>query len=153
MKTNTSVLTFFILIFSVLSFNLNAQTLTTLETITPDARIYDAFDDKFVDELTVDNPALILYYNYYLDNAFYISELPVDKNEFLANLTSLDLDENVKISEINILKLKLDLNFEQQTYYRIGKSDRVMIFYSGIELNDKFNDYRESLGLLNQNIR
>ena len=153
MKRYAFVLTFFSLIFSVLSFNLNAQTSNTLETIRPDARIYDAFDDKFVDELTVDNPALILYYNYYLDNAFYISELPADKNEFLTNLTSLDLDENVKISEINILKLKLDLNFEQQTYYRIGKSDRVMIFYSGIELNDKFNDYRESLGLLNQNIR
>lgn len=152
MKTNTSVLTFFILIFSVLSFSLNAQTSNILETISPDARIYEAFDNEFVNELKSDNPTLILYYNYYLDNAYYISELPADKNEFLSSLTSLDLDENIKLSEINILKLKLDLNFEQQTYYRIGKSDRVLIFYSGVELNNKFNDYRESLGLLNQNV-
>jgi len=152
MKTKRTALSLFLLIFTVLSFNLNAQTSNILETITPDARIYVAFDNDFVNELKADNPALILYYNFYLDSAYSISELPADKNEFLSNLTSLDLDDNIKTSEINILKLDLDLNFEQQTYYRIGKSDRVMIFYSGKEFNEKFNDYRYSLGLLNQNV-
>ena len=142
----------YVFIFASVIFNLNAQTPFDLKTVNPDARLSEAFDQAFVTKLQKENPALVLYYNFYLDSAYYISILPADKNEFLETLESIDVDNNIETSEINILKYDLKLSFDQRTYYRIGSSDRVMIFYSGQELNDKFNDYRASLGLLNSNV-
>ncbi len=142
----------YVFIFMSVVFNLNAQNSFDLQSVKPDSRLVDAFDLSFVNRIQKENPALVLYYNFYLDSAYYISVLPADKNEFLSNLKSIDVDDNIETSEINILMYKLDLNFEQRSYYRIGNSDRVMIFYSGKELNEKFNDYRASLGLLNTNV-
>ena len=117
--------------------------------ITPDERISKAFGDKYVAELMEDDQALILYYNYYLSNAYFVEEMPMDKSDFLDNLVSLDIDSNDEGNEINILLLDLDLNFEKRTYYRMKKSQYVMVFYSGTELNESFNKYKSSFVINN----
>ena len=116
-----------------------------------DLRISQAFGQEFVTGLEKSDPLLILYYNFYLDNAYYIQEMPVDKSDFVNSLISVDADPLDFKENINILQLGLELNFEKRTYYRMKTTNFVMIFYSGLELTDKFNVLKTESGFSNTN--
>ena len=50
-----------------------AQQTSGSREIKPDAHLYECFPKDYVDGLK-DNPRLLLYYNFYLDNAFFVSD-------------------------------------------------------------------------------
>ena len=149
MKRVKFILMFFILLLVIVS--VKAQTVKE-RNVAPDKRISEAFGEKFVLELKSDNQEMIMYYNFYLDNAYYITELPVDKYEFINSLVSLNINPFSTKNEINILMLDMKLNFEKETYYRIGNSQKVMVFYSGKDLTEKYNEYKNSKGLINNSL-
>lgn len=121
---------------------LSAQTSTTHSPAVPDARLYAAFDSAYLETLRRDNPTLLLRWNYYLDNAFVISDFPPQKGDIAQYPEVLIPD----VANVNIFVLeknqRLARDWNKATFYRIGSTDKVLIYYSGKDFNRKF---RESL--------
>lgn len=121
-----------------------------VQKIDPDARLVEAFGQSFADRLVEENPNLLVYYNYFLDNSYYITELPLDKADFLESLAKLPIAHDTDSKIINVLKYEIKLKFDKETYFRMSDSNKVMVFYTGEKLNEKYNEHRRALGLVTE---
>ncbi len=128
----------------------------------PDARLYTSYDSAFLDTLTMNKSNLILYLNYYLDSAYFILELPESKFSNIPDISEVreirkdslpprnfpydaaDLD----FSNINILRYNFIRHYDQQSYYKLGNTGRVLVFYSGKELSQRYQAYKCSVGII-----
>jgi len=126
-------------------YGVHAQESTPGTKVIPDARLYECFDSLFIETQLTDNPDIILYYNYFLDHSYYLTDLP-PKEDFIATLKSIDFPDDEDLTNLNVLKYKLELSNDKITYYRLGTSDRVIVFYEGNEITRRFNGYMVSIG-------
>ncbi len=87
----------FILMFFVISpaFILSHVYAQNTTTITPDARLYECFDSSYVSQMQQNNPSLLAYYNFYLDNSFYVASLTQPKP-----ITGEDINKITVIKEV-----------------------------------------------------
>ncbi|MCF8370629.1 MAG: hypothetical protein K9H64_03335 [Bacteroidales bacterium] len=121
-----------------------------VQKIDPDSRLVEAFGQSFADRLVQENSNLLVYYNFFLDNSYYITELPDDKADFFESLTKLPIAPDTDPKNINVLKYEIKLKFDKETYFRMSDSNKVMVFYSGEKLNEKYNEHRRALGLVTE---
>lgn len=126
--------------------------------VKPDPRLYDCFEKSYVDGLQ-SNLRLLHYYNFYLDHSYFISDMPEKPVEWkdistLAlrnpgpNGETLYFSENpaqVKTGTFNPLRYDISLQPTMFTNYLLGKTGKILVFYSNKAFNDKFNDYMKSL--------
>ncbi len=109
--------------------------------VAPDARLFAAFDTAYIETLRRDNPTLLLRWNYYLDNAFVISEFPSQKGD-IAQYPTVQIPD---ISMVNILVLektqRLTHDWQKSVFYRINNSGQVLMYYPGKEFNRKFREF------------
>jgi len=118
--------------------------------ITPDSRVIDYLGLEKVEIIQKNNPELIRYYNFFLDNAYEIAKVPADK---LAdnNFPTLKLplkNGKVDIKKLNVLKLNIERKFDKQVYYKIHNSSEIIVFLSEEDFMKKYNKHREELGLI-----
>ncbi|MEI6576671.1 MAG: hypothetical protein WCO63_10885 [Bacteroidota bacterium] len=128
--------------------------------IKPDPRLYDCLDKSYVDGLK-DNPRLLLYYNFFLDNSYYISATP-EKKVTGADISTLALrnpgpngeklffSENlstIKTGSFNPLKYDISLQPNMFTNYYLGQTGKVLVFYSNKEFTEKYRIYLKSFNL------
>jgi len=142
---------FCVILFSLLimDFSASAQKKSS-ELFTPDKRLIDCYDSSYIEMLQKKNPSLIMYYNFFLDSSYYVVDLPLEKQNFVNNLESLELGEDEDINCINVLKFGVKLDFEKITFFRLGNTDKMIVFYSGEKLFEKYNDYRRYYGLIEE---
>ncbi|NVO04195.1 MAG: hypothetical protein HXX09_15990 [Bacteroidetes bacterium] len=87
--------------------------------IKPDSRLYECFEASYVNQMEQSNPKLVAYYNYYLENSFYVVDLKQSKPVTGENINSVTLikdlskDKTIYFSEksfdlkkFNVLKYK-----------------------------------------------
>lgn len=121
----------------------------------PDSRLFDCFDKSYIELLESKNPDLIVYYNFFLDNSYFITELPTEKinSSKIQTLKPLDKFKNSKtnIASLNILKYDVKRFYDEYSFYRIGTTNKILVFYSEKEFMIKYNEHRKSLGLINEN--
>lgn len=107
----------------------------------PDARLFAAFDSTYVETLRRDNPTLLLRWNYYLDNAFIVSNFPAQKG----NINQYPVVQISDISNFNILVLeknqRLARDWQKPVFYRINNTDQVLMYLSGKDFNRKFREF------------
>ena len=131
--------TFLLLLLLTPLVNIQAQKMPA----EPDGRLYAAFDSAYLERLKTDNPTLLLRWNYYLDNAFIISDFPAAKGE----ITQYPEVQIPDIANVNILVLEktqsLHRNWRKPTFYRIGDTGKVLMYYSGEDFNRKFRKWIE----------
>jgi hypothetical protein len=118
--------------------------------IVPDVRVIDYLGKEKVDFIQKNNPELIRYYNFFLDNAYAISTVPSDK---LAdnNFPTLSLpikNGKVDTKSLNILKLNIQRKFDEAVYFKIKNSNEIIVFLSEKDFMVKYNKHREELGLI-----
>ena len=123
----------------------NAQQTDSCNKVTPDPRLYECFESSFIETQLEKNPDLILYYNYFLDHSYYLTDLP-PKEDFVQSLKVLDFSADEDLSKLNVLKYKLELSNDRITYYRLGPRDKIIVFYSGKDFTRMYNEYMVSLG-------
>lgn len=126
-----------IIYFSIVVF-LSSFTYVQLNTKTkPDPRLYEVLSKTEVNEMLDKNPFLIEYYNYFLDNSFKIIEQPKGK---LLTLPTVVIPD---VGRFNILevqkKQKLERSWENQTYYSIEGTDKILVFISEREFKQRLN--------------
>lgn len=109
----------------------------------PDARLYAVFDSVYLENVSAHNPTLLLRWNFYLDNAFIISDFPAAKGD-VAQLPVVQIPD---LKQVNILLLektqRLARDWEKPVLYRIGDSDKVLMYFSGKDFNQKFRKWLE----------
>ena len=116
----------------------------------PDPRLTEAFGKDQVQFLEQNNPDLIQYYNFYLDNAFTLVQHQPEKiagiissctlltliNSEL-NLDKPDMSKGTK--SINILKYKYLLSYDKPSSYRIDDSGIVIVFFPAKVITENYN--------------
>jgi len=123
--------------------------LSSFTKITPDQRLIDYLGTEKVNTLQKNNPNLIAYYNFYLDNAYILEEIPADKlagNGF-STLTAPLQNGKVNTKKLNILLLDIQRKFDTRVYYKVKGSSQVFVFLSEKEFMEKYNAHRKQLGL------
>lgn len=126
--------------------------LSAQKQIEPDARLIEAWGAETVKNYVENNQNALDYYNYYLDNAYYIEDFPQDKGAGYDDLPNLELKpafahENhdfsaADLSQFNVLKYDIKRSQTYRVTYRMGNSHKVITFYSGKELMDEYNMVR-----------
>lgn len=98
-----------------------------------DRRLTEVFEKDYIQKLETENPQIVQYYNYFLDNSYYIDPFPLGKD---FEYSTVEIGD---IRNINPLKLNLKRSKDKRTYYRIGTSDKLLVFYSEDEFAKKLN--------------
>lgn len=107
------------------------------EKVTPDARLYEVYSAEYLERLQSSNPFLIQRWNFYLDNAYFITDKPDKKDAQYRQTTLTDLENlNILAAEKN---LNLSHDFHKRTYYEIIGTDKILVYYSGKEFRDALN--------------
>lgn len=125
----------FTLCFSLLSLFLGAQ-----QEVRIDERLFAVYDAAYLERLQTENPFLLQRLNFFLDNAWYLSDYPADKGA--VNFPTVQVDDP---SSFNILLLEKEQNlrrdFEKETVYSINGTRKVLIFRSGREFTHMLNEH------------
>ncbi|MFK7770822.1 MAG: hypothetical protein AB8F94_01740 [Saprospiraceae bacterium] len=130
------ILTLFLLSFSVLSFAQNKSS----ETVEIDDRLLEVYDKEYLEDLKIQNPVLLQRWSFYLDNAFYMVDFPKEKgNPDYPTIEVADLDNmNIFLLEKN---QKMTRDFDKPTKYKIKGTNKILVYYSGKEFNQKLNNF------------
>lgn len=125
----------FTLLFLFPTFFLAAQ-----GEIKADPRLQAVYDQSYLDRLATENPFLIQRLNFYLDNAFYLSDYPAEKGEI--NFPIVEIQD---LNAINILLLEreqgLHKEYDKEVVYSVNGARKVLIFRSGREFTRLLNEH------------
>lgn len=128
-------LTFLFLTLSILSI---AQNKTS--EIEIDERLYQVYDQTYLENLQTNNPFLLQRWSFYLDHAYYISEYPSKKGN--PNYPTIKISN---LENFNVLLLEKNQNisrdFEKQSVYKIEGTNKVLVYYSGKDFVKKLNKH------------
>ena len=121
-------------------------------SIIPDSRLIDFLGAEKTAILEKNNPDLIRYYNFYLENSYVLSVVPNDKlieNNF--DEVALPLTNGlVDTKKLNVLLIEVQRKYEERIYFKVKDSNELLIFLSEKELMVKYNNYRRESGLINE---
>lgn len=121
------------------------------QAVTPDPRVLEAYDQSTIDHLLQTSPRTIEYYNFFLDNSYTITEVPQEKVRDLADMPRLTL-KNPAVGEmpdfspeglkkLNVLRFKIQISPVSGAMYRLGNTNKIIIFHPGNEITEKFKEY------------
>lgn len=124
------------------SFLLQAQTplLTEVQPVEIDERLYQVYDKEYLESVRRDNPLLLKRWAFYLDHSFYVEVYPTEKGD--PRYPKILLPDP---GAINILWLEKEFgihkDWEKRMVYAIEGTDKVLVYYSGREINQKWNEF------------
>ncbi len=111
-----------------------------------DGRLNDVFEKDYIEKVQKEEPFLIERWNFYLNNAFFISDNALRKNEVAAEYPSVQIPN---LGSINILKLEKEQNlkhdFYTETIYKIAGIDKYLVYYAGKDFVEKFNAHMKMI--------
>ena len=111
-----------------------------------DPRIYAAYEREYVDRVAQNNPFLIHYWTFYLENAYYITDAPTEKTEDAMEYSTIKIDN---LNNINILQLEkkypMKHDWEDLKAYRIEGTSKLLVYHPGRLFTEKLNVYRKNL--------
>lgn len=123
------------------ALRLSAQMPAPPHPAVPDARLYVVFDSTYLENISRDNPTLLLRWNFYLDNAFIVSDFPSQKGN-IAQYPAVRIPD---LTSLNILALEkaqpLTRDWQKPVFYRIEDTDKVLMYFSGKDFNRKFREW------------
>ena len=111
----------------------------------PDARLYEVYEARYIDDLAKTYPLMIGRWNYYLQSAWFISDGPPKKRLTGAYLSVKITD----LASINILKLEKEQNltheWDEMTVYRIEGTDKHLVYFPGKIFVENLKSYLQSV--------
>jgi hypothetical protein len=109
-----------------------------------DPRIYAVYGHEYVNRIAHTNPFLIQYWTFYLDHAFAVMDIPVEKED------DKSMHPVIKVSnleQINILQLEKDLqikpNWDRLSIYRIQNTEKLLVYYPVDNFVRELNEWRK----------
>ena len=125
-----------------LPFSLFSQSQQETGSLKIDSRLYEVFEKDYLEKTAIEDPFLIQRWNFYLDNAFIITDNALSKKETAADYPSVSIPD---LKQINILKLekeqKLMHDFYSETIYKIENTNQYLVYLAGKDFVEKLNVY------------
>ncbi len=114
-----------------------------------DDRIADVFGIDYIIRMLDESPQRLAYLTYYLENSYFIDDLPVGK-QYSSTDDILDKNGNVgnliidlyDLTNFNVLNFNFKRNQKTRTFYQIGDSNKMIVFYSQNEFLKGYNEQR-----------
>lgn len=133
---------YFTLILITCSLSLFSQSQLQNDSSKIDSRLYEVFEKDFLETTLIEDPFLIKRWNFYLDNAFIITDNALSKNESTHDYPSVSISD---LKHINILKLekeqKLQHDFYSASIYSITNTNHYLVYLAGKDFVEKLNVY------------
>ncbi len=134
---------FLLLLITAIGFhNLSAQTTVNPSKPQPDSRLFDVFDRAYIERLVTEDPFTIERWNFYLDHAFYIDEIPAEK-DMTINLSHYPSVEIADLAHINIFKLeqvqKIHPQPDLENIYHIAGTNKLLMYKRSKDFNSQLN--------------
>jgi hypothetical protein len=137
-----------------LSMFVMSITIAQAQSNQPDPKLIEGFGQETVDFYIQNAPELIAYYNFFVNYSYKIVDLPQEKMSELDNIPSFQIKEKfisepVDYSEqglqnLNILKYDFKLDQIGSMIYKIGNTNKLIVFYSGKEIQTMFNETQKT---------
>ena len=127
---------FLIVIVSITNFSYSQSTI--------DSRLTDIYSTEYIQSL---NQNRINVLEYELDHSYFIID-NYEKNESLPNLYKINIqtkeviEESLTIDDLNnfnVLNYAYEKKYDNRTYYKLGNTDKTIVFYSIKEFTQNYN--------------
>lgn len=128
------IYTFFLLFIATFAFSQQA------ENISIDDRLYQVFDRNYLENLKTTNPFLIQRWNYYLDNAWSIKDLPEEKQSSVNQTVTIP---NLETINILLLEKQFDLkpDWQKFNFYKIEGTNKMLVYLPGKDFVNRLNEH------------
>lgn len=126
----------------------------TVAEIVPDTRLYQCYDSSYIQQLQTSNPKLIAYYNYYLDNSYYVVELQKPKPVTGVDIHNIALNEDLSKGKtiyfneksftagtFNVLKYAFKTEDENFTTYVWKEAGIALVFLPRKKIAEGYQKY------------
>jgi hypothetical protein len=155
MRNFSKALTCSLFIIFTLSLT-SAQAQTATNPYQPDQRLYQVMDKTYLDQMFIDKPELILYYNYYLDHSFYIARLDNEKPVNGIDIHTVQWNPDMKVDKkfdertfdaktFNVLKYNFARDLDRFTTYVWKEAGIALVFLPQRHFQEQFQDYSKSI--------
>ncbi len=130
------------------------------QEIRPDPRLYECFSREYVESLN-EQPRLLLYYNFFLDHAYFVSDADgkAPQGTDIREVTYREPDENGNFkpfdedlskfdpAKFNVLKYDFRIRKDLYTHYKLGDTGKVLVFLPQEQFTAKYNEYLRTFNL------
>jgi hypothetical protein len=127
-----------------LSILLSQPQLTDSKTF--DKRLEEVFEKEYLDLVRHEDPILFERWHFYLNNAFFISDSSLSKDDKQVIYPTVLISDLVNI---NILKLEkeqdLKHDFYTETIYKIEGTSQFLVYLAGRDFIEKFNAHLKKI--------
>jgi len=119
-----------------------------------DSRLYQCYDSSYVHQMMQTNPPLVAYYNFYLDNSYYVAQLKQPKpvtgedihkvtiNDDLSKGKIIYFNEKVfEASKFNVLKYKFSTQDQNFTTYIWKEAGIALVFLPRNKIASAYKEY------------
>jgi hypothetical protein len=129
---------------------------TKTDPYTPDSRLYDCMKRDYVDKLSADRSELLLYYNYYLSNSYYVVKLKNEKPVTGEDIHTVTLsgesgaktffaEKAYNAKTFNVMKYQFTRKMDGFTTYVWKEAGVALVFYPTRQVQANFNNYLKSI--------
>lgn len=108
-----------------------------------DQRLYEVYEASYLETIKTNNPILLQRWNFYLDHAAYITDIVAEKEYGTLPTVSISNPNNFNIIQLE-KEQKIHKDWKMQRMYKIEGTNKVLVYYSGKQFIEKFNESRKS---------
>lgn len=118
------------------------------QTVQIDPRLEKAYSLEHLQRMQKETPEILVLLNYELDHSWYI-ESPelvqkIDDFEYLyyrdpETGEKAGMVESLQIGKVNIAEFYYERPYDHRSFYRVGKTNTIIGFYSNKEMSEMFN--------------
>ncbi|HRY33104.1 MAG TPA: hypothetical protein P5531_09090 [Bacteroidales bacterium] len=130
------------------------------QEIKPDPRLFECFSRDYVESLQ-EQPRLLLYYNFFLDHAYFVSDAggKAPQGTDIREISFREPDENGNFrlfdedlstfnpATFNALKYDFRIRKDVYTHYKLGDTGKVLVFLPQEQFTAKYNEYLRTFNL------
>jgi hypothetical protein len=130
---------------------------TNSDPYTPDARLYQCLKKDYVDQMSAQRSELLLYYNYYINNSFYVVKLNQEKPVTGIDIHTVQTTKDVSATPVNFSEktynantfnvMKYDFQRRQDGFvtYVWKEAGVALVFYPISHFQAAYSNYLKSL--------
>lgn len=137
MKKKLSFAVFFLSSFFTF---VKAQSEQSHTTAPIDSRLLAIYSGDYLKDLQTANPFLIQRWNFYLDNSWYLTELPIEKDSDTYPKIQVEDLEKINIFSIE-QKFDLKRDWDKHVVCKIENTNKALVLLSGKAFNEKLNEH------------
>ena len=134
--------------FNIMLIILTMSGIGYAQTVQIDPRLEKAYSAEHLQRMQKETPLILELLNYELDHSWYIAEpemqQKIDDMEYLyykdpETGERAEMVEKIELGEVNIAEFYYERPFDRRIFYRVGKTNTIIGFYSNKEISEMYN--------------